>query len=285
MTPSARPRRSVLYMPASNPKALAKARELPCDAVILDLEDAVAPDMKAAARDAACAAVAEGGWGGREVAVRVNGLDTEWGAADLAAAAQAGPDAVLVPKVDGPHDVRRYADALAAAPQSTALWAMVETARCLFALEPTAAAAAGTRLAGFVLGTNDLAKEMGWRLAPGRAPFLWALSAATAAARAHGLLILDGVFNGLEDEAGLSAECAQGVEWGFDGKTLIHPRQVEPCNRAFSPSQAEVAQARAVIAAFDLPENAGKGAVRVDGRMAERLHLSQARKTVATAGG
>ena len=283
MTPTARPRRSVLYMPASNAKALAKARELPCDAVILDLEDAVAPEAKAAARDAACAAVAEGGWGAREVVIRVNALDTEWGADDLAAAARAGPDAVLVPKIDGPHDVRRYDAGLAAAPEATALWAMVETARCLFALEATAAAAADTRLAGFVLGTNDLAKEMGWRLGGARGPFLWALSAATAAARAHGLLILDGVYNGLDDEAGLAAECAQGVEWGFDGKTLIHPRQVEPCNRAFSPSDAEVAQARAVIAAFDLPENAGKGAVRVEGRMAERLHLAQARKTVANA--
>lgn len=285
MTPAARPRRSVLYMPASNAKAVAKARDLPCDAVILDLEDAVAPDAKAAARDAACAAVGEGGWGGREVVIRVNGLDTEWGEADLAAAARAGPDAVLVPKVDGPDDVRRYAAALSAAPPATALWAMVETARCLFALEPAAACARDTRLAGFVLGTNDLAKEMGWRLGGGRGPFLWALSAASAAARAHGLVILDGVYNGLEDEAGFSAECAQGVEWGFDGKTLIHPRQVEPCNRAFSPSDAEVAQARAVIAAFALPENAGRGAVRVDGRMAERLHLAQARKTVANAGG
>ena len=285
MTPASRPRRSVLYMPATNAKAVAKARDLPCDAVILDLEDAVAPEAKAAARDAACAAVAEGGWGSREVVIRVNGLDTLWGVEDLAAAARAAPDAVLVPKIDGPDDVRRYDAGLAAAPPVTALWAMVETARCLFALEPTAASAADTRLAGFVLGGNDLAKEMGWRLGGGRAPFLWALSAATAAARAHGLLILDGVYNGLEDEAGLAAECAQGVEWGFDGKTLIHPRQIEPCNRAFSPSDAEVAHARAVIAAFDRPENADKGAVRVDGRMAERLHLAQALKTVANAGG
>ncbi len=284
MTPAARPRRSVLYMPASNPKAIAKARELACDAVILDLEDAVAPDAKAAARDAAAQAVRDGGWGGREVVIRVNGLDTEWGADDLAAAAAAGPDAVLAPKPDGPDDVRRYDAALAGAPPETALWVMIETGRSLFALPQIAATADDTRLGGFVLGTNDLAKELGWRLGPGRAPFLWALSAATAAARAHGLVALDGVFNGLEDEAGLAAECAQGVEWGFDGKTLIHPRQIEPCNRAFTPSEAEVAHARAVIAAFDLPENAGKGAIRVDGRMAERLHLHQARKTVAAAG-
>ena len=283
MTPAARPRRSVLYMPASNAKAISKARDLPCDAVILDLEDAVAPEAKADARGAAAQAVRDGGWGGREVVIRVNGLDTEWGADDLRAAAAAGPDAVLAPKPDGPDDVHRYDAALADAPASTALWVMIETGRSLFALPEIAAAAADTRLAGFVLGTNDLAKELGWRLGPGRAPFLWALSAATAAARAQGLLALDGVYNGLEDEAGLAAECAQGVEWGFDGKTLIHPRQIEPCNRAFTPSEGEVAHARAVIAAFELPENAGKGAVRVDGRMAERLHLHQARKVVANA--
>ena len=160
---------------------------------------------------------------------------------------------------------------------------MIETGRCLFALSEIAAAAADTRLAGFVMGANDLAKELGWRMNPGRGAFQWALSAAVAAAHANGLLILDGVYNALEDEPGLSAECAQGVEWGFDGKTLIHPRQIEPANRAFSPSDAEVAHARAVIAAFELPENAGKGALRVDGRMAERLHLAQARKTVASA--
>ncbi len=284
MTPAVRPRRSALYMPASNARAVAKARELACDAVILDLEDAVAPEAKAAARTAAMEAVRAGGWGGREVVVRVNGLDTEWGADDLLAAAQAGPDAVLVPKVDDAAALRRYDAALSAAPASTALWAMIETGRSLHRLEEIAAAAADTRLAAFVMGTNDLAKELGWRLAPGRAPFAWALSAATAAARAHGLVALDGVFNGLDDEAGLAAECAQGVEWGFDGKTLIHPRQVEPCNRAFSPSPGELAHARAVIAAFDLPENAGKGAVRVDGRMAERLHLAQAHKMLAAAG-
>ena len=215
--------------------------------------------------------------------IRVNGLETEWGSDDLAAAAQAGPDAILVPKVSSPDEVRRYDAAIASAPPSTALWAMVETARSLFALEPIAAAAADTRLSLFVMGTNDLAKEIGWRLEPGRAAFAAALSLSVAAARAHGLSILDGVFNGLEDEAGLWAECAQGAAFGFDGKTLIHPRQIEPCNRAFSPSEAEVAHARAVLAAFALPENAGKGAVRVEGKMAERLHLAQAERVVAVA--
>ena len=284
MTPTARPRRSVLYMPASNHKAVAKARELACDAVILDLEDAVAPEAKAEARTAAVQAVADGGWGGREVVIRCNGLDTEWGADDLAAAARAGPDAVLVPKVNHAAELRRYDAEIRAARPETALWAMIETGRSLFRLDEIAAAAADTRLAGFVMGTNDLAKELGWRFGHRREPFLWALSAATAAARAHGLVVLDGVFNGLEDEAGLSAECAQGLEWGFDGKTLIHPRQIEPCNRAFTPTDAEVAHARAVITAFALPENAGKGAIRVDGKMAERLHLAQAEKTVANAG-
>ena len=285
MTPVVRPRRSVLYMPASNAKAVAKARELACDAVILDLEDAVAPDAKAAARDAAVEAVAAGGWAGRELVIRVNGLNTPWGADDLAAAAEAGPDAVLVPKVDDAEAVRRYDAALARAPATTALWAMVETGRSLFRLDEIASASADTRLAAFVIGGNDLSKELGWRLGPGRAPFLWALSAATAAARAYGLVVLDGVYNGLDDEAGFAAECAQGLEWGFDGKTLIHPRQIEPCNRTFTPSSEALAHARAVVAAFALPENAGKGALRVDGRMAERLHLAQAHKTLAAAGG
>ena len=281
--PPPRSRRSVLYMPASNAKAMEKAKTLPCDAVILDLEDAVAPDAKDAARDAAVAAVRAGGFGRREVIVRVNGLDTPWGEADLAAAVGAGPDAILVPKVGDGDDVARYGARLRDAPPTTQLWAMVETARSLFRLDSIVGAASASRLTTLVMGTNDLAKEIGWRLTPGRAPFLPALSLAVAAARSAGLVILDGVFNGLEDDAALAAECAQGLEFGFDGKTLIHPRQVEPCNRAFSPTPEEVARARAVVEAFGLPENAGKGAVRVDGRMAERLHLAQAQKTLAAA--
>ena len=280
-----RPRRSVLYMPASNARAIAKARTLACDAVILDLEDAVAPDAKALAREQAVAAVAEGGFGAREVIIRVNGLDTAWGEDDLRAAAAASPDAILVPKVSDAGDVARYDGRISHAAPTTALWAMVETARGLFHLEGLAGAAATSRLACLVMGTNDLAKEIGWKLAPGRAPFLAALSLATAAARANGLVILDGVYNAFEDDDGLVAECRQGVEFGFDGKTLIHPRQIEPTNAAFSPSEAEVAHARAVIAAFTDPDNTGKGAVRIEGgKMAERLHLAQAEKTLAAAG-
>jgi citrate lyase subunit beta/citryl-CoA lyase len=271
-------------MPASNAKAIAKARTLPCDAVILDLEDAVAPDQKDLAREQAVAAVAEGGFGPREVIIRVNGLETPWGEADLKAAAAAGPDAILVPKVSDAGDVARYDGRIADAAPGVALWAMVETARSLFHLYDLAGAAKTSRLACLVMGTNDLGKEIGWALEPGRAAFAAALSLSVAAARAHGLSILDGVYNALEDDDGLVAECRQGVAFGFDGKTLIHPRQVEPCNAAFAPSEAEVAYARAVVAAFALPENADKGAVRVDGRMAERLHLAQAQKVLAKAG-
>ena len=283
MTPTPRPRRSVLYLPASNAKAIEKARTLDCDAVILDLEDAVAPEAKEAARAAAVEAVRAGGFGRRELIVRVNGLDTPWGADDLHTVAPCGCDAILVPKIGDSADVQRYDGRLSHAAPQTALWAMIETARSLFHLDSIAGATKTSRLSAFVMGTNDLAKEIGWRLGGSRAPFQAALSLAVAASRGHGLIALDGVYNALEDDAGLEAECRQGVELGFDGKTLIHPRQIEPCNRAFSPSAAEVAHARAVIAAFALPENAGKGAIRVDGRMAERLHLAQAEKTVATA--
>jgi citrate lyase subunit beta/citryl-CoA lyase len=276
-----RPRRSALYMPASNAKAIEKARTLACDVVILDLEDAVAPEAKAMARDQAAEAVRAGGFGPREVVIRCNGLDTPWGADDLAAAARAGPDAVLVPKVDDAAGVAAYDAALKAAPAGTALWAMIETGRSLFRLDQIAAARTSTRMAGWVMGTNDLAKEMRARQTPGREPFHAALGLAVAAARAYDLVILDGVYNSIDDDAGLEAVCEQGVDFGFDGKTLIHPRQIEICNRVFSPSSGEVAFARAVIAAFALPENAGKGAIRVEGRMAELLHLAQAQRLVA----
>lgn len=279
----ARPRRSALYMPASNAKAIDKARTLPCDAVILDLEDAVAPEAKETARAQAVEAVKAGGFGRREVIIRVNGLDTPWGKDDLKAAAEAGPDAVLVPKVNNGQDVHDYHAALHAAPAATALWAMIETGRSLFRLDEIAAASESTRLSCWVMGTNDLAKEMRARQTPGREPFHAALGLAVAAARAYGLSILDGVYNGLEDDAGLEAVCEQGVDFGFDGKTLIHPRQVEICNRVFSPSESEVIWSRAVIAAFALEENVGKGAIRVEGRMAELLHLAQAERLVAVA--
>lgn len=278
-----RPRRSALYMPASNAKAVEKARTLDADVIILDLEDAVAPEMKPAAREAAVAAVKAGGFGLREVVIRVNGLDTPWGADDLAAAAEAGPDAVLVPKVNDAADVRLYDQHLSAAPTSTRLWTMIETAKAAFHLWEIAEAAHSTRLSAWVMGVNDFAKEMRARQTPDRAPFLPLLTLSVAAARAHGLTILDGVHNDIEDLAALEAVCVQGVDFGFDGKTLIHPKHLEICNRVFSPSPEDVAWSHAVIAAFNAPENAGKGALRVDGKMAERLHLAQAERLVAVA--
>ncbi|MDE8654143.1 HpcH/HpaI aldolase/citrate lyase family protein [Novosphingobium album (ex Liu et al. 2023)] len=280
---SERPRRSALYLPASNAKAIAKARTLPCDMVVLDLEDAVAPEMKAQARAAAVAAVAEGGFGHREVAIRANGVDTEWGLADLAAIAGSQADAVVVPKVDSADDIARYQVALADAPAAMRLWAMIETCAAIPNLNAIAAMAASTRLSLWIMGTNDLAKDMRAQLTPERTPFLPFLSLAVAAARAHGLAILDGVCNEFRDLAVFEAEARQGLLFGFDGKSLIHPAQIEPCNAVFSPGEADLAWARAVIAAFASPENQGKGAIRVDGRMAELLHLEQARRLVAVA--
>lgn len=278
-----RPRRSALYMPASNAKAVEKARTLDADVIILDLEDAVAPEAKPAAREAAVAAVKAGGFGAREVVIRVNGIDTPWGAEDLAAAAEAGPDAVLVPKVGDAADVRLYDQHLNGAPPATRLWTMIETAKAAFHLWEIAEASHGTRLSAWVMGVNDFAKEMRARQTPDRAPFLPLLTLSVAAARAHGLTILDGVHNDIEDLAALEAVCVQGVDFGFDGKTLIHPKHLEICNRVFSPSPEDIAWSQAVIAAFNAPENSGKGALRVEGKMAERLHLAQAERLVAVA--
>ena len=272
-------RRSALFMPASNPRALAKARSLPCDAVILDLEDAVAPDEKGRARNAAAAAAREG-FGPRTLVLRANGLDTPWGVDDLAAAAGAPFDAVLAPKVDTPDDVRRYAAALGTRQE---LWIMVETCRGVLALDALAACARDTPLTTVVLGFNDLATEMRAKPGPDRAPFLPFLSHAVAAARAHGLRVLDAVYNAIDDAEGFARSCAQSVEFGCDGRSLIHPSQVAPCNAAFSPSAGEVASARAIVDAFALPENRGKGAVRVGGAMAERLHLAEAERLLAFA--
>ena len=283
VTPPVRPRRSALYLPASNERAIAKARTLPCDIVVLDLEDAVAPEAKALAREAAVAALEQGGFGNREIAVRVNGIDTEWGTADLAALATSKADAVLVPKVGCTQDIGRYCEALEKAPPTMQLWAMIETCEAVFNLERMAAMAASTRLSLWIMGTNDLAKEMRARLTPERTPFLPFLSQAVAAARLHGLTILDGVCNEFRDMAVFEAEARQGLEFGFDGKSLIHPAQVEPCNAVFSPDAGELAWAEAVITAFALPENQGKGAIRVDGKMTELLHLEQARQLVAVA--
>ena len=277
-----RPRRSVLYMPASNARAIEKARALACDAVILDLEDAVAPEAKPQARAQAVEAVRQGGFGRREVVIRCNGLDTPWGADDLAAVAAAGPDAVLVPKVASPADIAAYDAAIAHAPAKTRLWAMIETCAAVLDLKAIAASRRG-RLDAFALGLNDLAKEMGARQTPDRAPMQAVLTLAVAAARANGLTVLDSVCNDLDDPDVLEAVCRQGSDFGFDGKTLIHPSQIEAANRLFSPDPADVAWARAVIAAFADSANAGKGALRVDGRLAERLHLTQAERLVALA--
>jgi citrate lyase subunit beta/citryl-CoA lyase len=275
-----RPRRSALYMPASNARAIEKARGLDCDVVILDLEDAVAPDQKAAARDQAVAAVRAGGFGRRELVVRANALDTEWGADDLAALAGAAPDAVLLPKVSSPEALHAARAALGEGP---ALWAMIETARAIFDLPRIADAAAATGLAAFVVGPNDLAKEMRCRPGTTRAPLLPILTQVVLAARMAGLVALDGVMNVLDDAEAIEAECRQGLDWGFDGKTLIHPAQIAPANRVFTPSEEEVAWARQVAAAFDAPDAADKGALRVAGKMVERLHLEEARRTLAIA--
>jgi citrate lyase subunit beta / citryl-CoA lyase len=282
-----RPRRSVLYMPGSNVRAIEKAKTLPADGVILDLEDSVAPDAKDAARQQVVDAVKAGGFGPREVFIRINGVATPWHADDLSAAAHAAPDVILVPKVSSADTLeligRRLLDM--GTDHRTRIWAMIETPLAIFNILAIAAAArdSETRLSGFVMGTNDLAKDTRARLVPGRAPMLPWLSMCIAAARIHDIDILDGVYNDIGNVAGFEKECAQGVELGFDGKTLIHPSQIEPCNRAFSPSQPEVEQARKLIAAFDLPENKGKGVVSIDGRMVERLHADMARRTVAIA--
>jgi len=282
-----RPRRSVLYMPGSNARALDKAKTLPADGVILDLEDSVAPEAKVAARQQVVDAVKAGGFGTREVFIRVNGVDTPWHADDLSAAAHAAPDVILVPKVSSSDTLeligRRMLDM--GTNHKTRVWAMIETPLAIFNILEIAAAArdSETRLAGFVMGTNDLAKDTRARLVPGRTPMLAWLSMCVAAARIHGIDILDGVYNDIGNADGFARECTQGVELGFDGKTLIHPSQIEPCNKAFSPSPADVAQARKMIAAFDLPENKGKGVVSIDGRMVERLHADMARRTVAIA--
>ena len=282
-----RPRRSVLYMPGSNARALEKAKTLPADGVILDLEDAVAPDAKAAARDQVAAAVKAGGFGAREVFIRTNGFDTPWFSDDLTAAAAAAPDAILIPKISTGEQLQLIAQRLLSmhSDRKVRIWAMIETPTAIFNVREIATAAtdAETRLTGFVLGTNDLAKETRAKIVPGRAPMLPWIATCLLAAREYGIDVLDGVFNDIADTQGFAEECAQARDMGFDGKTLIHPNQIEPCNAAFSPSADEVSAARTMIAAFDLPENRGKGVVQIDGRMVERMHAEMARRTVAIA--
>ena len=282
-----RPRRSVLYVPGVNARALEKAKSLPCDAIIVDLEDSVAAEAKPAARSQAMAAISAGGFGAREVIMRINGLDTHWWLDDLAAAAKARPHAILVPKVSKPADLLTVGSRLVdiAADPEIRVWAMIETLYGIIGAPAIAAAASDvyTRLAGLVMGTNDLARESRARQVPGRAPMLPWLANAVLAARAFGIDILDGVYNDISNAEGFDRECVQGRDMGFDGKTLIHPSQIGPCNAAFSPSEAEVAQAQNIIAAFDLPENHGKGVVQVGGAMVERMHAEMARRTLAIA--
>ncbi|TSJ63736.1 CoA ester lyase [Starkeya sp. 3C] len=292
MSTIVRPRRSVLFMPGSNARALEKARTLPADGVVIDLEDAVAPDAKADARAQVAATLRAGGFAPREVVVRTNAVDTPWFEEDLAVVAWAsaegaGPDAVLIPKVSDAETlvtIGRRLDALGAAP-ALRVWAMIETPLAVLRALDIALAARNpvTRLAVLVLGTNDLSKETGARVVPGRAPMMGWLSHCVLAARAGGVEVLDAVWNAFRDLDGFARECAQAAEMGFDGKTLIHPGQIEPCNAAFTPPSGEVEAARALIALFDRPENAGKGVVQIEGRMVERMHADIARRTVALA--
>lgn len=269
-----RPRRSCLYMPGANARALEKAKSLPADVLIFDLEDAVAPREKPAAREQVAEAVKEGGYGAREIVIRVNGVDTEWGADDIAMVQDVRPDGVLIPKVSQAGDIGFGAET------DLPVWAMIETPLAILNIAEIAAA---PKLSAMVMGTNDLAKEMQAKLRQARLGFVNALSMTVMAGRAHGRIVIDGVFNAIGDDAGLAAECEQGKAFGFDGKTLIHPDQIEAANRIFAPSRNALQDAEAIIAAFADPENADKGVIDLDGVMVERLHLAEAEKLVAMA--
>ena len=282
-SPSLHPRRSVLYMPGANERALEKAKGLDADALILDLEDAVAPDAKAEARDRVCAAATSGEYGLKEIAIRVNGLSTQWHADDIAAAAKAGPAAVVVPKVDSVSDVHAIERGLEAggAPDHTKIWAMVETPVAM--LHADAIAAASERLTVLVMGTNDLAKELHAEHVRGRQPLLTGLGLCLLAARATGKVILDGVYNDIKDPEGFEAECLQGRQMGFDGKTLIHPGQIDPANAVWAPTAEAVEDAAALIATFEAAIAEGKGVVTHNGRMIENLHVANAQRILAVA--
>jgi citrate lyase subunit beta/citryl-CoA lyase len=277
-----RPRRSVLYMPAANERALEKAKTIAADAIIFDLEDAVAPDAKDHARPNACAAAGSGEYGGRELTIRCNGLDTQWGAADIAAAATSGASAVVIPKVVSVGYVDQVSALLdsSGAPGSMTIWAMIETPTAIFDVRTIAA---HPRVSVLVMGTNDLARELRAGLVPGRHPLLPHLATALLAAREAGVAILDGVYNDVKDLEGFRAECVQGAEMGFDGKTLIHPGQVDIANDVWAPTEADVAYAQRVISAFEEGVASGKGVVTVDGKMIENLHVVNAQRVLATA--
>ncbi|MGJ4914062.1 HpcH/HpaI aldolase/citrate lyase family protein [Bradyrhizobium oligotrophicum] len=282
-----RPRRSLLFMPGSNARALEKGRNLPADGLILDLEDSVAPDAKAAARDQIAKAVAADGYGKRELLIRINSLDTAWWSDDVAMAGQAATDGILVPKVSTVQDLRLVTDRLAEVGADPALkvWAMIETARAVLDADLLAATVHedGSRLAGFVFGPNDISRETRIRMLPGRSTMLPMISHCILATRAHGLEILDGPYSDFANTDGFAQECIQARDLGFDGKTLIHPGQIDACNAIFTPPADEVAAARKIIAAFELPENASRGAIQIEGRMVERLHAEMARRTIAIA--
>jgi citrate lyase subunit beta/citryl-CoA lyase len=282
-----RPRRSLLFMPGSNARALEKARNLHADVLILDLEDSVAPDAKALARDQIAQAIAAKGFGKREVWIRTNSTDTSWFADDVAMAGKAKPDGILVPKVSTTEDLKAIGDRLASidADASIKVWAMIETARAVLDADKLAAASRDpkTRLSGFVFGPNDIARETRIKMQPGRAAMIPMITHCILATRAHGLEILDGPYSDFSNVDGFAHECTQGRDLGFDGKTLIHPGQIEACNAIFTPPSEEVTEARKIIAAFERPENASKGAIQIDGRMVERLHAEMAKRTIAIA--
>jgi citrate lyase subunit beta / citryl-CoA lyase len=282
-----RPRRSLLFMPGSNARALEKARNLPADGIILDLEDSVAPDFKAMARDQIAQAIAAKGFGKREVLIRVNSLDTSWWIDDVTMTGNARPDGILVPKISSIEDLKVVADRLSEinADPSIKVWAMIETARAVLHAEELAATSRDPRmrLAGFVFGPNDISRETRIRMQPGRAAMVPLITHCILAAHAYGLEILDGPYSDFSNVDGFGQECAQGRDLGFDGKTLIHPGQIEACNVIFTPPADEVAHARKIIAAFERPENASRGAIQLDGQMVERLHADMARRTIAIA--
>lgn len=283
MAATIRPRRSMLYMPGSNPRALDKGRSLPADALILDIEDAVAPDAKEMARRQIVEALAAGGYGRREILVRVNGLDSEWGHDDIAAVATSGADAILLPKVESAEMVRETEELLVAsgAPAGFAIWCMIETP--LGVLHAEEIAWGSRRVGGFVMGTSDLAKDLHCLHTPQRLPFLTSLSLCILAARAHGLAILDGVHLDLDDDEGFAESCRQGLELGFDGKTLIHPKTIAKANEVFAPSAQEIAWSEKIIAAHETASKEGKGVVVVDGKLVENLHVENARRITGLA--